>query len=180
MTSISRNVHGLLALSFFVAVFASSDAFAERFKPGNENIAATAITINEETGEFSTLLAALTCTGLVPAVADPDVRLTVFAPVDAAFAAIGLNADNICEEGVIPRDALTNILLYHVTEGRRVSPSVINGQNKKIAMLNGEVVRPLGMGTLTINANASTANIAIPDVLASNGVIHAIDAVLLP
>ena len=180
MNAISRNFRGLLALSFFAAVFSTTDTFAQRFKPGNENIAATAITINEESGEFSTLLAALTCTGLVPAVADSDVRLTVFAPVDAAFSAIGLNADNICEEGVITKDALTDILLYHVTQGRRLSPSVINGQNKKIAMLNGDIVQPLGMRSLTINANSSTANIVIPDVLASNGVIHAIDAVLLP
>jgi uncharacterized surface protein with fasciclin (FAS1) repeats len=168
-----------VGLTVFLGAF-HVDANAQRFKPGTENIAATAITINEDSGELSTLLTALTCTGLVPAVADPDVRLTVFAPVDAAFSAIGLNADNVCDEAVIAKDALTDILLYHVVEGRRVSPSVINGQNKKIKMLNGGIIQPLGMGSLAINANMSSANIVIPDVLASNGVIHAIDAVLLP
>jgi uncharacterized surface protein with fasciclin (FAS1) repeats len=169
----------VIGVAVFLGAF-HAEASAERFKPGNENIAATAITINEDSGEFSTLLTALTCTGLVPAVADPDARLTVFAPVDAAFSAIGLNADNVCDEATIAKDALTNILLYHVAEGRRVSPSVINGQNKTITMLNGGTIRPLGMGSLMINANTSSANVAIPDVLASNGVIHAIDAVLLP
>ena len=179
MTISNLKIAVVFGFAFFLGAF-HVDANAQRFKPGNENIAATAITINEDSGEFSTLLTALTCTGLVPAVADPDVRFTVFAPIDAAFSAIGLNADNVCDEAIIAKDALTNILLYHVAEGRRVSPSVINGQNKKITMLNGGTIRPLGMGSLTINANMSSASVVIPDVLASNGVIHAIDAVLLP
>jgi uncharacterized surface protein with fasciclin (FAS1) repeats len=111
-------------------------------------------------------------------VADEEAELTVFAPTDAAFAAAGLDAGNIC--AVFDSDTLTGILLYHVVGERRPSPSVINGRNKAIDMLAGGSIYPEGRGSLTIQANNSTVNIVIPDVLASNGIIHAIDFVLLP
>ncbi|MEJ2256106.1 MAG: fasciclin domain-containing protein [Woeseiaceae bacterium] len=171
----------LTVVAACAAMLTSGIAGAEgnaRFKPGTENIAATAIAINAQSGEFSTLLAALTCTDLVPAVADPDVRLTVFAPTDAAFlAALGVDDESVC---TIDKALLTSVLLLHVTEGRRLSPSVINGRNKQIETLNGGFLFPVGSGSLTIDATGSSANIVIPDVLASNGVIHAIDFVLLP
>ena len=75
---------------------------------------------------------------------------------------------------------MTTILLYHVVGERRPSPSVINGRNKSIEMLAGGSIFPDGKRSLTIQANNSTANIVIPDVLASNGIVHAIDFVLLP
>ncbi len=164
-------------LVFAGAAIAKPDT-GPRFQPGDKTIADTAIAINTETGEFSTLLAALTCTGLVPAVADPDTTLTVFAPTDAAFGALNLYAATICD--TYSPEALTNILLYHVTEGRRVSPSVINGRNKRIKMLAGGFIFPAGSGSVALEANNSDGMIVIPDVLASNGVIHAIDFVLLP
>ena len=105
-------------------------------------------------------------------------ELTVFAPSDAAFALAGLNATNICSS--FETDVLTTILLYHVVGERRPSPSVINGRNKMIPMLAGGAIYPVGNRSLTINANNSTVNIAAPDILASNGIIHVIDFVLLP
>jgi uncharacterized surface protein with fasciclin (FAS1) repeats len=164
-------------LAFAGAAVAKPDT-GPRFQPGDATIADTAIAINAETGEFSTLIAALVCTGLVDAVADPDTRLTVFAPTDAAFAELNLSAGTICD--AFPPEVLTNILLYHVTEGQRVSPSVINGRNKRIKMLAGGFIFPAGSGSVALEANNSEGMIVIPDVLASNGVIHAIDFVLLP
>jgi uncharacterized surface protein with fasciclin (FAS1) repeats len=150
------------------------DASAQRFKPGDKTIAEIAVM----NGNFTTLVTALSCTGLVGAVADPDAELTVFAPTDAAFAAAGLEPANIC--AVFDTETLTTILLYHVVGERRPSPSVINGKNKSIAMLAGGSIYPEGKGSLTIEANDSTVNIAAADVMASNGIIHVIDFVLLP
>ncbi len=146
----------------------------KRFQPGEQSIATIAV----ENGNFTTLVAALTCTDLVGAVADPDAELTVFAPTDAAFGALDLNADNIC--GAIDTGTLASILLYHVAGERRPSPSVINGRNKEIMMLSGGYIYPAGTGSLAIGANNSSAMIVIPDILASNGIIHVIDSVLLP
>lgn len=179
MTKIFKNFRAFGALSIFaVAISIPSIAAAEgkkRFKPGNQSIAGIAVA---DPGNFSTLVAALTCTDLVGAVADPDAELTVFAPTDAAFAEAGLNVDNVC--AAFDTETLTTILLYHVVGERRPSPSVINGRNKEIMMLSGGYIYPAGTGSLAIGANNSSANIVIPDVLASNGIIHAIDFVLLP
>jgi transforming growth factor-beta-induced protein len=149
-------------------------ASAQRFKPGDDTIAEIAVT----DGNFNTLVAALSCTGLVGAVADPEAELTVFAPTDSAFAAAGLDAGNIC--AVFDTETLTTILLYHVVGERRPSPSVINGRNKSIEMLAGGSIFPEGQRSLAIDANNSSVNIIIPDILASNGIIHVIDFVLLP
>lgn len=149
-------------------------ASAERFRPGDQTIAEIAVT----TPGFTTLVAALSCTDLVGAVADPDAELTVFAPNDDAFAAAGLDATNICS--TFDTATLTTILLYHVVGERRPSPSVINGRNKAIEMLAGGAIYPVGRRSLTINANSSSVNIIAADILASNGIIHVIDFVLLP
>lgn len=174
----SINTHKTILLSLFAtvafAVGAPSDSYAKRFKPSDDTIAEIAVT----NGNFTTLVAALSCTGLVGAVADPDAELTVFAPSDEAFATAGLNAMNICSS--FDPDTLTTILLYHVTGERRPSPSVINGRNKMINMLAGGAIYPVGNRSLMINANNSSVNIVAPDILASNGIIHVIDFVLLP
>ena len=172
--NILRNTSISLILTAILVVFTPSESHAQRFKPGDDTIAEIAVT----GGDFTTLVAALSCTDLVGAVADPDAELTVFAPTDAAFAMAGLNASNICSS--YDKDTLTTILLYHVVGERRPSPSIVNGKNKMISMLAGGSIYPVGTGSLTINANGSTVNIVAPDILASNGIIHVIDFVLLP
>lgn len=163
----------LLVFTISLPSIAAADG-KKRFKPGDMTIAEIA----SKNGNFNTLVTALTCTSLDGAVANPDAELTVFAPTDAAFAAAGLDSDNICSAFDV--ETLTTILLYHVVGERRPSPSVINGRNKEIMMLAGGYIYPAGTGSLSIGANNSNANIVIPDVLASNGIIHAIDFVLLP
>lgn len=165
-------VFALLVGVLVVTSVASADP-VRRFKPGEETIATIAVT----SGNFDTLVAALTCTNLVGAVADPDAELTVFAPTDAAFG--DLNAGNICT--AIDTDTLTTILLYHVVGERRPSPSVINGRNKQIEMLAGGSIYPDGERSLVVRDNLGSAiNIQAADVMASNGIIHVIDGVLLP
>ena len=163
-----------LALGLMIATLLPIEANAQRFKPGDDTIAEIAVA----NGGFTTLVQALSCTGLVGAVADPDAELTVFAPSDAAFAAAGLNAGNICSS--FDTETLRTFLLYHVVGERRPSPSVINGRNKRITMLAGGAIYPVGRGSLMINANNSSVNVVAPDILASNGIIHVIDFILLP
>lgn len=130
-----------------------------------------ALAINAETGEFSTLIAAASCTNLVKPL-DKKPGITVFAPTDAAFAELGLNADNIC---TIPRKDLSNILLYHVAQGTLLSADVVAAD--EIRMGNGQTT------SIAVNdegAFINDAQIIAVDVVASNGVIHVIDAVLLP
>lgn len=130
-----------------------------------------ALSVNAENGEFSTLIAAVVSAGLVDALSAVGQR-TVFAPTDAAFAELGLNAGNI---GDLPTDALTNILLYHVTAGRRYAESVVS--SSRIRMANG------GFTTISLmdgGAYINESRIVATDVEASNGIIHVIDAVLLP
>ena len=165
-----------LVLAFVIALGSPAVSDARGFKPGDRTIAE--IAVSDPENSFTTLVAALACTDLVGAVADPDAELTVFAPTNAAFAAAGLDAGNICT--VFDKDTLTTILLYHVVGERRPSPSVINGRNKMITMLAGGSIYPQGKGSLTINANNSSVNIVAADILASNGIIHVIDFVLLP
>jgi uncharacterized surface protein with fasciclin (FAS1) repeats len=164
----------VLTLVLVLALLSATLVSAQRFKPGDDTIATIAV----ENGNFTTLVEALTCTGLVGAVADPDAELTVFAPTDTAFDNIGLNAGNICD---LDTGTLTTVLLYHVTEDRRPSPSVINGRNKSIDMLAGGSIFPQGQRSTRINDNSGqTINIILPDVLASNGIIHVIDTVMFP
>lgn len=136
-------------------------------------------------GNFNALVAALNKTGLTNTFFDPGVNLTVFAPTDAAFAKLPAplnNATNI--KGI--RDAATintlrNVLLYHVIGSRVFSAdlregiqpaTLLSGNTVAISLANGAKVKGSG--------NPTASNIALTDILAINGVIHAIDQVLLP
>jgi uncharacterized surface protein with fasciclin (FAS1) repeats len=139
--------------------------------PASETIVDVATAINASTGEFSTLLAAVVAADLVDALAASGQR-TVFAPTDAAFAALDLNASNI---GTVPVATLRNILLYHVAPDRRTAAAVTAAAS--ITMANG------GTTAITVNSAGAFINgaqIVQTDVAASNGIIHVIDAVLLP
>lgn len=165
----------MIAVSIFLVCSAAIAGGGYMTKKSEKNIAEVAI----ENGSFTTLVAALACADLVGAVSDAKAQLTVFAPTDEAFNKAGFNKDNICDKFPDKKD-LKNILLYHVAGKMLKSPAVVNGEDKRIEMLNGDAIRPEGKGSLVINANKSNASVVIPDVKASNGVIHVIDGVLLP
>ena len=130
-----------------------------------------ALAVNAETGEFSTLIAALGEAGLVEAL-DGRRQFTVFAPTDAAFAKLGLNAGNI---GSLGEAALTDILLYHVSPGQRFARSVVS--SRRVRMLNKGFTFP---SVTADGAFINQSKIIAVDIDASNGVIHIIDTVLLP
>ncbi|HMR89376.1 MAG TPA: fasciclin domain-containing protein, partial [Saprospiraceae bacterium] len=99
---------------------------------------------------------------------------TVFAPTDAAFAALPAGSVEALLQD--PQGALTNILLNHVTSGNLLSTNLENGQ-VVITLNNGKTVK------VTINNNGvfiNNAQVTVADVVAENGVVHVIDAVLLP
>lgn len=141
----------------------------------------TIVTIASGNSAFSTLVAAVGCAD--PAVATAltsGEQLTVFAPTNAAFAALGLSAENVCG---LPQDALTGILLYHVQEGRHFSNSVLprmSSQSKTIDTLLGQSFQVDAAGRITTTSGATTPSIVAANIAATNGVIHVVDAVLIP
>jgi uncharacterized surface protein with fasciclin (FAS1) repeats len=123
-------------------------------------------------GNFTTLVAAVTAAGLVETLKGPG-PFTVFAPTDAAFAA--LPAATV-EDLLKPenKDKLVAVLTYHVVPGKVMSTDLSEGL-KAATVQGGEVTITLDGGAKVNGATISTADIA-----ATNGVIHVIDAVILP
>jgi uncharacterized surface protein with fasciclin (FAS1) repeats len=158
-----------IAIAFTTTAEARNGRTAKR--DAGLTIVGTALAVNQQTGEFSTLIAAVGAAGLGPAL-DGKRQFTVFAPTDAAFAKLGLNSTNIVD---VPQAALTDILLYHVVPGSRLAEDVVTSD--KIRMLNG------GFNPITVNTNGAfigESKIVATDVKCSNGLIHIIDTVLLP
>jgi len=127
-------------------------------------------------GQFDTLIAAvLAADPIVLSTLTGNGKLTVFAPTDDAFEALGLDASNI---GTLDTGFLTQVLVYHVARGERTAADVVPAQ--RIRMLGGGFLyKEPGSATLVDNLGRS-ANIIVTDVPAANGIIHAIDAVVLP
>lgn len=122
---------------------------------------------------FKTLVAAVTAAGLVDALAGEG-PFTVFAPVDTAFQAL---PEGTVETLVKPenKETLTGILTYHVVAGLVHASDLSDGQ--VVTTLNGQTLAvSIQDGVVKIN----NATVIIPDVEASNGVVHAIDMVLMP
>jgi transforming growth factor-beta-induced protein len=120
----------------------------------------------------TTLVAAVVEARLLPALTNPFAELTVFAPTNDAFndLATALGTDLA---GILAHPQLTDILLYHVIGSEVLSTELTNGP---VATLNGQnVVINLMSGVMVNNANVTTA-----DLLSDNGVVHVIDAVLVP
>jgi uncharacterized surface protein with fasciclin (FAS1) repeats len=137
-------------------------------KPGDETIVEIVLA---DDGEFDVLQAAVVRAGLVDAL-NGTAQYTVFAPTDLAFVTtLGVANEAAAIDAVngLAVDALTDILLYHVTNGRRNSNSVLGAP--RYQMLNGD--------TLTRD-DLVAAGIAATDISASNGIVHVINAVLLP
>lgn len=132
--------------------------------------------------DFSTLVAAVEAAGLQDALADPEATLTVFAPTndafEAALAALGLTA----EELLADTETLTSILTYHVLGETVTSTDLADAGTEEITVttLNGEDLTVIVGDDGSVSFADQTAMVTAADVEASNGVIHVIDAVLLP
>ncbi|WP_299670876.1 fasciclin domain-containing protein [uncultured Roseobacter sp.] len=129
-------------------------------------------------GNFNTLVAAVQAAGLEETLRSPG-PFTVFAPTDAAFAALPAGT---VESLLLPenKDQLVSILTYHVLPGAVQSGDVL-GSVTNVATVQGQTVRVNGTGgKFAAAVRVNDANVTTADILATNGVIHVIDKVLLP
>ena len=148
----------LLAGLFFLGVVTTNAA----------DVVDTAI----KAGKFKTLVAAIQAAGLVKTLKG-DGPFTVFAPTDAAFAKL---PKGTLESLLKPENKgkLANILTYHVVAGKVPGKAV---STSKVKMVNGQKANlKVENKKVTING----ANVIAVDVMASNGIIHVIDSVILP
>ncbi|MCB1364860.1 MAG: fasciclin domain-containing protein [Rhodobacteraceae bacterium] len=124
-------------------------------------------------GDFQTLAAALSAAGLVDTLKG-DGPFTVFAPTDAAFAAL---PDGTVETLLMPenKDKLTAILTYHVVPAKVMS-SDIAGKKAQVMTVQGDRLSVDARNGVKVNG----AKVTAADIAASNGVIHVIDKVLIP
>ena len=135
----------------------------------------TVFDIAEQSDTFTTLVAALKASELDKVLDDPKARFTVFAPTDAAFALLG--EDKIASL-LADKDTLSDILLYHVISGSELKAAdAIAAAGTTLVTANGDkLALRLNGGTLSVNLSVVSAT----DIVADNGVIHVIDAVLNP
>lgn len=122
-------------------------------------------------GQFKTLTKLLRRAGLVDALQQPG-PYTVFAPTDAAFKKVPKQKLNVLLRN---KAKLRAVLLYHVVPGKVVAADVVKLSSAKT--LNGKRVRIRVSG---MNVFVNSAKVTTPDVMASNGVIHVINRVLIP
>jgi uncharacterized surface protein with fasciclin (FAS1) repeats len=152
---------------------------------GGKNVVERAVQVNNATGIFDTLIAAVLCTpGIADALATtPDI--TVFAPTDGAFGRIGLNKGNVCS--ALDDAARADVLTYHVIDpalglGKVSYREAVALSPTSVRMLNGDTAELKG-GWLNLRidgASSEPSRILLPNVPASNGVIHVVSNVLLP
>jgi transforming growth factor-beta-induced protein len=155
----------LTAMAIVGLSFSANTASAQ----SDKDIVDTAV----EAGVFNTLAAALTAADLVD-VLKSEGPFTVFAPTDEAFAKL---PEGTVESLLLPenKDQLTAILLYHVVAGSVTSDQVVT-LNSAVTVNGASVtIMASDAGVMVDNANVTAV-----DILASNGVIHVIDAVILP
>ncbi len=158
-----------------MALVISLSAPALAFARG-PSIVDTAVAVNEDSGGFSILIAALLAEGELVNQLSARGQYTVFAPTDAAFEALFEETGRTAEAVLADQDLLSAVLSYHVAPGVRQERSVTRAN--RINTLNGDFLRV--SGTTLTDANGRQANIVATDIRTSNGVIHVIDRVVLP
>jgi uncharacterized surface protein with fasciclin (FAS1) repeats len=169
----TKLIVAVLAATMLIAPAATAKP-GERPAAAEPSIVQTAITINTSgpyAGVFDTLICLVANNPTVVDLLSQKGQYTVFAPTDAAFAQIGVDGSNCA--ALAPN--VTGILAYHVAKGRRDAADVVSAT--QIRMLNGQFTSISASGG---SYYVDDAKILVTDVFASNGVIHAIDRVLLP
>jgi uncharacterized surface protein with fasciclin (FAS1) repeats len=133
----------------------------------------TLIDVAVADGHFKTLATALTAAGLVDTLKGAG-PFTVFAPTDEAFGKLPAGTlDSLLKD--IPK--LTAILKYHVLDGKVAAADVVKLDGKTAKTLNGAELKVSTTGGVKLNGKV---NVTKTDIAASNGLIHVVDAVLLP
>ncbi|MCB9209571.1 MAG: fasciclin domain-containing protein [Ignavibacteriales bacterium] len=156
----------ILTLIFFV-----TSLFATGAKKENDMEKKDIVSIALEAGSFKTLAKALTEANLAETLKGEG-PFTIFAPTDEAFAKL---PEGTVEGLLKDKNALTNILLYHVVSGNVTSDEVVK-LNSATTLAKSDVDIKVEEGKVFIN----NSQVTTADVMASNGVIHIIDNVLIP
>ena len=145
--------------------------------PTEEPAAQTIVDIAASDGRFETLVTAVQAADLAETL-NSEGPFTVFAPTDDAFAAL---PEGTLDTLLMPenKQQLTDILLYHVVPGKVMAADVtqLDGQSADTALEGQQIGINVDMGSVYLNENVQ---VIVTDIEASNGVIHVIDAVLLP
>jgi uncharacterized surface protein with fasciclin (FAS1) repeats len=174
-------MNNVLAFGLGLVVAVSLSACAPAAKPAAATPAAAPaavgniVAVAAGNSNFTTLVAAVKAAGLVDALSGPG-PLTVFAPTNDAFAKLPAGT---VETLLKPENKarLVAILTYHVLAGKVMAADALKLDGKAAKTLNGQdIAISVKDGSVLINGG----KVIIPDVAASNGVIHAIDTVLLP
>ena len=147
---------------------AEEEMTAEEMAPG------TIVDVAVADGRFNTLVTAVTAAGLADTLAGEG-SFTVFAPTDDAFAA--LPAGTLDALLADPQGELTNILLYHVVDGTVPAETVITLDSATTLLGEDVSITVADDGSVFLN---DTVQVVTTDIQAANGIIHVIDAVLLP
>ena len=149
----------------------SSDSEETMDTATEETTVGTIVEVAAGAGNFSTLVAAVTAADLVETLSGEG-PFTVFAPTDEAFAALPAG---VLDALLLPenKELLVRILTYHVVSGMVMAADVTDSD---VATVEGSTIKLSTMGGVMVNG----ATVVAADVEASNGVIHAIDAVILP
>lgn len=163
------NRRSTLRLAFGAGLLTFTAGCATLFPAAEPDIVDTAVAA----GSFKTLVAAVQAAGLEETLRSEG-PFTVFAPTDAAFAALpdGTVASLLKPEN---KDQLVKILTYHVLPGDVRSATLV-GKRLNVATVQGGNVHVDGRHGVKVN----TATVTMADIATSNGVIHVIDKVLLP
>ena len=139
----------------------------------------TIVDVAASNPDFSSLVTALKKTGLDIALSNTVANFTVFAPTNAAFAAL-LTELKVASLNDIPTATLTKVLLYHVKSGKASASQITTGYYSTLAAGpadGSQLSMYVDMSSTTINGRSK---ITKTDIMANNGVIHVIDKVLLP
>lgn len=155
---------------------APTEAPASTEAPATSAAAQTIVDIAAGNPDFSLLVEAVAAAGLVETLSGPG-PFTVFAPTNAAFEA-ALAALKLTKEQLFADKALlTKVLTYHVVSGKVLAADVVKLAGQEVATVEGSKVKVTVEGE-TVKIDAAT--VVTADIEASNGVIHVIDAVLVP
>lgn len=165
------SIAALAAVLLLTLSACSSDEATESAPAEEAVVTNTIVDVAVGNPDFSTLVAALTAADLVTTLQGAG-PFTVFAPTNEAFAALPAG---VLDALLLPENktTLAKILTYHVVSGMVMAADIKPGN---VATVEGSNVKLSTMGGVMVNK----AKVVIADVMADNGVIHAIDAVILP
>ena len=160
----------LSIIALCTAVFGTANVSAAHHESGEAKANPTIVEIAVGNPDFSTLVAALQAAELVEALSGEG-PFTVFAPTDEAFSKVPADALNAL---LADKEALTQVLTYHVVPGK-VMAADVTGLTSAKTVEGSEITIDTSNGV-----NVDGANVVQTDIETSNGVIHVIDAVIMP